>query len=121
MRRKTARHGDTNPHGPEIEINGSVLAAGDGFDVAGPGANFTLRHVAVNGFPGNGVVIRAPGWLRVIDHCYIGTDVTGRIAVPNGGRGVVVDIAGESFMAEVSLTENVISGNARSGVFANRG
>ena len=118
---QTARHGDTNPHGPEIEINGSLVASGDGLDVRSTDTNFQLRHVAVNGFPGNGIAIRAPGWARVITGCYIGTDVTGRIAVPNGGRGVVIDISGDRINAQVSLTDNVISGNARSGVFANSG
>lgn len=118
---QTARHGDTNPHGPEIEINGSLLSSGDGLDVQALHTNFQLRHVAVNGFPGNGVAIRTPGWGRLITGCYIGTDVTGRIAVPNGGRGVVIEVAGATGNAHVSLTGNVISGNARSGVFANSG
>lgn len=118
---QTARHGNTNPAGPEIEINGSLLASGDGFDLDFEGGGLQLRDLAINGFPGNGVVIRATGWGRVIERCYIGTDVTGQHAVPNGGRGVVIDIPGQYTGANVIIRDSIISGNRRSGVFVASG
>lgn len=117
---QTARHGDTNPLGPEIEINGSLLHAGDAFDVNGEGWGFQLSDVVVNGFPGNAVTIRATGWSRLILRSYIGTDATGQTAVPNT-RGIVIDIPGQYYTASTLIRDNVISGNTRSGVFINSG
>lgn len=118
---QTARHGDTNPAGPEIEINGSLLESGDGFTLENEGGGLHLSDLVINGFPGNAVVIRATGWGRVIERCYIGTDVTGQHAVPNGGRGVVVDIPGQYTAANVIIRDSIISGNRRSGVFVPSG
>jgi parallel beta-helix repeat protein len=50
--------------------------------------------------------------LHAIDHCYIGTDATGRAAAPNGLRG----IAAISGAANVAIDNNIISGNTRSGI-----
>ena len=115
---QTARHGDTNPLGPEIEINGSLLATGNGLEIEAD-SNVQLNDLVINGFPGDGVTVRSSTVFRLIERCYIGTDATGRTAVPNGGRGVVVDIPGQYNSAYLHLRDNVISGNARSGVFLN--
>lgn len=121
---QTARHGDTNPAGPEVEINGAHLTAGNGLEVVNAGTSFELRNVVLNGFPGSGVAIRSPGQWRLITGNYIGTDVTGQRAVPNG-RGVTNDIDLDNFetsqMAYLRLIGNVISGNRRSGFFAVNG
>ncbi len=113
---QSTRHGETNPVGPEIEINGSLLTAGDGLEVTGEQAHFELRDLAINGFPGNGVSLRRNMHGASLHRNYIGTDVTGRIAVPNGGRGIVVETP-DLYYANISIRDNVISGNARSGVF----
>ena len=114
---QSARHGDTNPAGPEVEVNGSLLTAGDGIASLGPDIAFTLKDVVVNGFPGNGVVIGSNGYSRLLERNYIGTDVTGQHAVPNGGRGVVLDTGKSYGYMSATLRDNVISGNGRSGVF----
>jgi Right handed beta helix region len=105
-----AAHGDTNPDGPEIEINGANVTGGSGLESS---AGFIeLRELVVNGFPGNGINIRS-GYGRIIG-CYVGSDTTGRRAIPNGERGVVVSAAAE-------IRDNVISGNTRSGIFVASG
>lgn len=117
---QTTGHGDTNPLGPEIEISGSLLTAGDGLEVTGDQAYFALRDVVINGFPGNGLSIRRNMYAASIQRNYIGTDVTGRKAVPNGGRGIVIETP-DLYYANISIRDNVISGNARSGVFIGSG
>ncbi|MHB0971416.1 MAG: right-handed parallel beta-helix repeat-containing protein [Thermoanaerobaculia bacterium] len=121
---QTAFFGDTNPEGPEIEIAGSGLAAGDGLRLTTP-CSFEVRGLAINGFPGNGVSIGGPGPCpsnedhgRVVRGCAIGTDPTGRHARPNF-RGVFFDDADTVWGAGVDGC--IISGNTRSGVYVARG
>lgn len=116
---QTKRFGDTNPHGPEIEINGSLLASGNGLESRS--MVFQMRDLVVNGFPGHGVVISGTGFTRTIERCYIGTDVTGQRAVPNGGRGVVIEVQQQYYSASTTIRDSVISGNARSGIFVANG
>ncbi|HEY5611548.1 MAG TPA: right-handed parallel beta-helix repeat-containing protein, partial [Thermoanaerobaculia bacterium] len=96
-RTQTLKSGETNPFGPEIEINGSRCAECDGLTVASqsrPDNVFRpdpiqIRDLTINGFPGHGFVVDAPNFPLVrIDGSYIGTDPTGTRAVPNGGAGI---------------------------------
>ncbi|HYM62914.1 MAG TPA: hypothetical protein VEZ11_18655, partial [Thermoanaerobaculia bacterium] len=106
--------GDSNPKGLEIEINGSRLDAGPGFELT---SGQTLREITINGFPGPGVAI-AGGSLCcdgvTIRNCYIGTDAAGMRAVPND-RGIVVNL--HALIYPSTIENNVISGNRFSGIF----
>ncbi len=106
--------GDSNPKGPEIEINGSRLDSGDGFDIS---SEHTLRELTINGFPGPGIAITGGpiccGGV-VISNCYIGTDASGMRAVPNQ-RGIVGNL--HALINDSSIENNVISGNRFSGIF----
>jgi uncharacterized repeat protein (TIGR01451 family) len=115
---QTRRRGDTNAGGPEIEINGSRLSSGAGIDIATP--YFRMSDLVINGFPFDGVRVSTAGFSRVIERCYIGTDAAGRVAVPNGARGVSIDVQ-DRYGSTVALRDNIISGNRRSGVFVARG
>src|SRR5207247_11139923 len=57
------------------------------------------------------------GLRRTIGDCYIGTDATGSAAAPNGLRGIGVQ-APPQLGVGLNIVNNVISGNARSGIFA---
>jgi parallel beta-helix repeat protein len=110
---QTRFYGDANPSGPEVEINGGGVSGGDGLHYSGACFDL-LRGVAINGFPGSGVYLQNPATCsssesNSIMNCYFGTDATGTIAVPNE-RGIVSE-------ASVAITDNVISGNRRAGVF----
>jgi hypothetical protein len=85
----------------------------DGFDVYAP--NVTIKGFAIGGF--NAGVNLASSHDTVAD-CYIGTDVTGRYAVPNNygvfiGSGSSYNTVGGSY----SYQGDVISGNYVCGVF----
>ncbi|HXA16975.1 MAG TPA: right-handed parallel beta-helix repeat-containing protein [Thermoanaerobaculia bacterium] len=107
--------GDSNPKGPEIEINGSGLGASAGFTLT---SGQTLRELTINGFPGPGVAIAGGGFSRgdsvAVINCYIGTDSGGMQAVPNE-RGIVVNL--HAFIGPSTIANNVISGNRSSGIF----
>lgn len=116
---QTAYFGDTNPVGPEIEINGSEAGASQGLHVFTP-CTAQVRGLAINGFRGNGLVLTSYGdcsWsgpFASVSESYIGTDPTGTHAVPND-RGIW--IGGTNW----SLANNVISGNRYAGVFIDQG
>lgn len=111
---------DANPDGPEIEIAGSEVDEGSGLAIPA-GCSVAVRGLVINGFPTAGVVAGTAtdcpqpeyGFYRAIEGNYIGTDATGARAIPNG-LGVYVD-------GGWRVEANTISGNRRSGVFAQRG
>jgi hypothetical protein len=102
--------GDTNPDGPEIELSGRRLTTGNGLEL---GDQVTVQGFALNGFPGYAIVARS--YTTTITGNYIGTDAAGRRAVPNF-RGIFLGQGGWA-----SVTNNVISGNTRSGIWSYSG
>jgi parallel beta-helix repeat protein len=112
-RTQTAFSGDTNPAGPEVELSGQRSNFGNGIELKS-GQLVELRGLAINGFVGYGIAIGAGGVAYqavVVDGNYVGTDPTGSRAVPNG-RGIGISGGGS-----VQISNNVISGNQRSGIF----
>ncbi|MEA2568937.1 MAG: hypothetical protein QOI24_938 [Acidobacteriota bacterium] len=122
---QTAFAGDTNPAGPEVELSGAKVTAGQGIEFRSDDRcdfrdSFSIYNVyvtglAINGFPGAGIVATVP------DRCfgapyfgasanYLGTDATGTRAVPNE-RGVM------TLGMIPTIFNNVLSGNRRSGAF----
>lgn len=105
--------GNTNPLGPEIALDGSGVGIGHGLRLEGQGLVF-VRNLAIGGFAWDGIAVSRDSFARsVIADNYIGTDATGTHAVPNGSRGITFDLPASEF----DVTHNLISGNARSGVF----
>jgi hypothetical protein len=119
---QTAFSGDTNPDGPEVAIDGSALEVGNGLTLDGYGTA-VIRGLAIGGFPWNGIdigFIGATGDAQVhcaIEENYLGTDATGRHAVPNKLRGISARNPAVNF----TIARNVLSGNLRSGVFIDSG
>ena len=109
---------DSNPHGPEIEINGESVRAGNGIESAR--GCLIVRGLTINGFPGSGIHLGGGGCAerQIVEENYIGTDPTAMRAVPNQ-RGVVSTGPGGSDPSPIR--RNVISGNTRSGIFVASG
>jgi uncharacterized repeat protein (TIGR01451 family) len=118
--------GDSNPDGPEIEIDGVQVSEESGLRLR-PNCDMEVRGLAVNRFPGYGIVVRrfldpftdpcsfVPAALYVtITDNYLGTDPRGRTAKPNQ-RGLGL------FTHEATVNGNLISGNRRSGIFLEGG
>jgi hypothetical protein len=108
---QTTFTGDTNPFGPEIEIDGSNagLAPGLKFFRASSSRVFGL---AIDNFGGNGIAIDGGAGVLVSNN-YLGVDPTGRFARPNGFNGLAII---NHSVAEVYF--NVIGGNGGNGIFA---
>ncbi len=86
---QTAFTGDTNPAGPEIFLDGRSQPVGQAFEIA---SNRNLiRGLVMSGFPYQAILIQKfpipePLMGNVVRGSYIGTDPTGRFAIPNGAR-----------------------------------
>lgn len=112
--------GETNPDGPEIEINGALVSEGSGL-VVRPNCAAAISGLAVNGFPGYGIEVRRGDIscsgnfpAALITENYLGTDPQGRFAKPNH-RGLGI------FTFESQVFGNLIGGNQRSGIYVEDG
>ena len=105
---------------PVIELRGSGLL-GNGLSITG--GSTTVRGLAVNSFGGTGIFMSTNGGNRIVGN-YVGTDVTGTIARPNGNAGVQVLGAASSNNVIGGTTpadRNVISGGGINGVSLRQG
>lgn len=118
---QTAFTGDTNPFGPEVVLNGSMLTSGSGFRLDDGNV---LSGLVINGFPDSGVLLSwtfASGGVsnnnRIVNN-YIGTDASGSTAVPNNMTGITINgFASPPQQASNNVVQgNLISGNASSGI-----
>jgi hypothetical protein len=99
--------GDTNPAGPEIVLQGSMLPVGAGFRIESD--DNAVWGIGIQSFPGSGVVIR--GNRNSISNSYLGTDMTGGVALGNLGAGVLVDGGQDNL-----IVSNLVAGNVGGGV-----
>jgi hypothetical protein len=108
---------DTNPLGPEIEIDGTNAGPNvPGLSVRGEAIR--VLYLAINRFDGAGIYTSEASWGHIAG-CYLGTDPTGRTAAPNV-FGVAL-YAGSHHMHVVPLdtVPSVICGNTTVGVTMN--
>jgi uncharacterized repeat protein (TIGR01451 family)/CSLREA domain-containing protein len=103
---------------PIIEIDGSALLSG----VSIHALNCTVRGLVINRLATNAnlaaIVLGAGSGGAVVEGCYIGTDVSGTVALGNIGSGIIVGTANNRIGGTTPPQRNVISGNARAGISA---
>jgi len=102
---------DTNPYGPEIEISGENLAAGQGCWSLGTESDNTIKGLIINRCPSSALVIQ--GGNNAIIGNYIGTDATGSTDQGAGNDGIAIGSgATNNTIGGASPGEgNLISGN----------
>ena len=105
--------GTTQPGG-FVEIDGTNAGAdSDALHISA--GNTIVRGLVVNRFRTAGLHLVSGG--NTIEGCYIGTDVTGTQALPNGFDGIYIqDSAGNTIGGTSAGARNIISGNDESGV-----
>jgi len=92
-----------------IEISGESLG-GSANGITMMGSNSTVKGLVINGFGGSGVLL-AGAVANTVAGNFIGTDVTGTTAVPNG-VGVTLEDTHDSAIGTTAAEDtNVISGN----------
>lgn len=105
-----------------IELDGSL--ASPGASGLWLGARNTVRGLVINRFGDAAMLLQ--GTLdsfsqeivaeNVIEGNFLGTDVTGALARPNQGGGVIISSAGNRLGGDTPAARNLISGNSGNGV-----
>lgn len=95
---------------PIIELDG--INAGDAHGLSIIGSDNTIRALVINRFAWNGISLETDATGNVVEGCYIGTDITGSVALGNGNAGVMVGQAPNNIIGGTTVAaRNVISGN----------
>jgi CSLREA domain-containing protein len=95
---------------PVIELDGSEAGPNNGLNVVL--SNNTIRGLTINRFESNGIQIHADAANNVIEGTFIGTDVTGSIALGNGIAGIMIGQAPDNTVGGTDPgSRNLISGN----------
>jgi parallel beta-helix repeat protein len=119
---QTAFSGNTNLVGPEIVLNGGLVAGcANGFTIVS--ANNVVHGLVINGFAGNSQCLPAGVWMdgpqasdNLVSGCIIGLDATGTAIVGNA-HGVNIQYGTNNRVGGASSAErNVISGNVVRGI-----
>jgi trimeric autotransporter adhesin len=106
---------------PLIELDGTTAFSNGGIGLFLSGGNSTVKGLVINRFHTGGIQLAGPGG-GVIEGNYIGTDVTGTVALGNGSYGVrTVNTAHNTIGGTTAAMRNVISGNGRVGEPINDG
>ena len=101
---------------PIVEVNGAGAGSGaDGLTFDLGSFESILRGLVINRFSGSGVrIFRSQ---VVVEGNFIGTDLTGSLALGNAGFGVEIDTGFDNRIGgTTAAARNVISGNAGGGV-----
>src|SRR5262249_857920 len=106
IKKRVTITGNTTAGGqPNTVINGGGVTGGLMLQAGG-----TVRNLVVQGFGGVGLVLIGRG---TVENNYIGTNLAGTAAAPNGGTGLSMSGGG-------LVRNNVISGNGGIGLYADR-
>jgi hypothetical protein len=109
--------GDTNPAGPEIEIDGSLAGSpADGLRIRSYLNN--VWGLTINRFSGNGILIVGPGaGANTIIRSHIGVTPDAKAKAPNQSAGVRISQSALNFVGFFDTTSaNIIGGNTGAGV-----
>ena len=107
-----------------IELNGTNAGSGaNGLTLASGSASSTIRGLAINRFPGNGILVQSNA--NTIIGNFIGTNAAGTTRSPNGtfpssGDGILIQGSSNNNIGTAAPADrNVVSGNALGGVHIN--
>ena len=98
-----------------IELTGANADSSYGLSLAATASNSIIRGLAINRFPGAGIVVLGNG--NVISANYIGTDPAGTTDLGNSGNGIqIIDGANNTIGGGSAADRNIISGNGGEGI-----
>jgi len=102
---------------PLIEINGSNIGANnDGLLATAGGC--TIRGLAINRCPRDGIRLQGPGGTNVIQGNFLGTDVTGTLVRSNIEEGLMIyESPGNLIGGTAAAARNIISGGNQNGIY----
>ena len=104
---------------PGIELDGTNAGVANGLQFLGD--NNVIKFMVINRFDGDGIHITAVSHGNLVEGNFIGTDLSGTIALGNSGRGVRIfssnNVVGKNTIADnsegvqISTAGNVVHGN----------
>ena len=103
---------------PIIELDGSLAPDGSGLVLLG--GDSIVRGLVINSFFGTGIFIGGTKGGNRVEGCYIGTDITGSVARPNGNDGISTPNSNNVIGGTTPAARNVISGNSACGINVRR-
>ncbi len=101
---------------PVIELNGATAGKVSGINIDAD--QVVIRGLVINQFQRAGIEILNNSSQIIIDRNYIGTNITGTVALGNN-RGVVIKAGNTTNPNNIIIKNNVISGNTFLGVLVN--
>ena len=112
--------GDTNPAGPEIEIDGTLAGSTvDGLRIRSLWNS--VRGLTINRFKGNGISIMGAGG-NIIIRSHIGVTPDAKAKAPNQSAGILISQSALNFVGFFDTTSaNTIGGNTASGIVISGG
>ena len=103
------------PGTPIIQLDGSLISQDQSHGLVIAADNSTVRGLVINRFSGSGIRLTGSG--NAVEGSYLGTDVTGTLALGNGQHGVEIDAASNNRIGGLSAGQgNVITANGSAGV-----
>ena len=117
---QTLAHGDANPLGPEVEIDGAAAGLTNGIDFANVDRG-AVAGLALGNFGDNAILVRTRRRGKALDttprlfvsKSYVGVDATGARAMPNF-RGISIS---PGWLDGGAVLDCIISRNIRTGIF----
>jgi hypothetical protein len=110
---------------PLIELDGTTASYNGGNGLLISAGNSTVKGLVINRFHNDGILLTGSTGGDVIEGNYIGTDVTGTVALANGHDGVEIRNSAHNTIGRTTAAmSNLISGNGTvqnggAGVFVN--
>ncbi len=99
----------------KIVVRGASAGSTNGFNLRG--GNSTIRGLVINGFSQSGILLDSTAGGNTVEGNFIGTDVIGTLARPNG-TGVSSQSPGNLIGGTTLAARNLISGNTFQGARA---
>ena len=101
--------------GTNVESDGLELTFGQSVESIDAGQS-TIKGLAINRFGGDGIELNTLDGNNLIAGNFIGTDVTGTIAIGNAENGILLQVEANNVIGGLEGQRNLISGNDGSGI-----
>ena len=98
-----------------IQLSGASAGFSSGLEIMA--SKSTVRGLAINGFEQEGIRLFS-GTKDTVEGNFLGTDVTGMSALPNGDTGVIVDGSNSDTIGGTTpAARNLVSGNTNQNIY----
>ncbi len=98
-----------------VQLSGASAGFSSGLQIVA--SKSTVRGLAINGFAQEGIRLFS-GTKDLVEGNFLGTDVTGTIALPNGDTGVILDGSSQDTIGGTTpAARNLVAGNTNQNIY----